>query len=111
MSLITALLLARTYLDGHYLIIKGCWELKPKGLSAGKQMLCFVLILDLNPSPQGQQFSAVERTLPSAGGQIETNFITYLLCALVLKVRALGCQGLEENQTLTLQSRREAYSL
>ncbi|XP_062997491.1 meckelin-like [Elgaria multicarinata webbii] len=34
---------------------------------------------------KGQQFSAVEVTLPAAGGQIETNFIIYLLCALVLK--------------------------
>ncbi|XP_033012828.1 meckelin-like [Lacerta agilis] len=34
---------------------------------------------------KGQQFSAVERTLPTAGSQIETNFIIYLLSALVLK--------------------------
>ncbi|KAJ6657194.1 hypothetical protein lerEdw1_002783 [Lerista edwardsae] len=34
---------------------------------------------------KGQQFSAVERTLPPAGGQIEADFITYLLCAFVLK--------------------------
>ncbi|XP_034976972.2 meckelin-like isoform X2 [Zootoca vivipara] len=34
---------------------------------------------------KGQQFSAVERTLPTAGSQIETNFIIYVLSALVLK--------------------------
>lgn len=35
---------------------------------------------------KAQQFSAVEGALPPAGGQIETNFIIYLLCAFVLKI-------------------------
>ncbi|XP_054856155.1 meckelin-like [Eublepharis macularius] len=34
---------------------------------------------------KGQQFSAIEVTLPPAGGQIETHFIIYVLCSLVLK--------------------------
>ncbi|XP_060109840.1 meckelin-like [Heteronotia binoei] len=34
---------------------------------------------------KGQQFSAIEVTLPPAGGPTETRFIIYLLCALALK--------------------------